>query len=255
MENIDYSIEKYKEDFFNYASPFLENSELKSPLKIKIDHTFRVLEMGTLIAQDMEEHLRFPLQLACLFHDLGRFEQVKKYKTFLDAKSVNHAVLSVKVLKEQGFIVRLPKEMQSEIYTAIQLHNKLELPHSLSQDMRLLCLALRDADKVDIIRVMVENFENPDGDADTVLLHVKDEEKYTQSIYENLLLAKAIKYTDLRYANDFRLLIGGWLNEIHFSSALETIKERKYMDTILEKLPKDENMQRAKKYIYSLLNR
>ncbi len=255
MKNNMQTLEEYKEKFYAYASPFLEDSELKSALGIKIEHTFKVLEMGTLIASELTPRLLLPLQLACLFHDLGRFEQIKQYKTFLDAKSINHALLSAKVLKKQNFISHLPKEEQKLIYTAIILHNKIALPKNLSEDERNICLAVRDADKVDILRVMVENFEDPSANADTVFLHVKDEDRYTKSIYDDLMAGRAIKYTDLRYINDFRLLIGGWLKEIHFDSAIQTIKSRKSFDVILKKLPLDENMQKAKDYIYSLLTR
>ncbi len=249
------SLEYYKDLFYSYAKPFLEDSELKSALSIKIEHTFEVLQMAFCIAQELPERLHLPLQLACLFHDLGRFEQIKRYKTFLDAKSCNHAFLSVKMLKKHNFLSALPKDQQKLIYTAILMHNKIALPENLEEDLRLLCLALRDADKVDILRVMVENFENPSVDADTVFLHVKEEDKYTKSIYEDLMAGRTIKYTDLVYVNDFRLLIGGWLNEIHFCSALNVIKQRKAFEIILKKLPQDENMQKAKAYIFSLLEK
>ena len=47
--------------------------------------------------------------LCALFHDIGRFEQLKQYDTFLDHKSVDHASLSCRVLRENHVLDRLPE--------------------------------------------------------------------------------------------------------------------------------------------------
>ena len=38
-------------------------------------------------------------EIMALFHDIGRFEQYKQYRTFSDYRSEDHAALGVKVIK------------------------------------------------------------------------------------------------------------------------------------------------------------
>ena len=39
-------------------------------------------------------------EAVALLHDVGRFEQYKRYGTFNDRKSVNHAALGVEIMKK-----------------------------------------------------------------------------------------------------------------------------------------------------------
>ena len=72
-------------------------------VKLKIDHTYRVAALCERIANS----LSLPPQdvdlawLCGLLHDVGRFEQLRRYGTFIDAKSIDHALMSVTVLFEE----------------------------------------------------------------------------------------------------------------------------------------------------------
>ena len=46
-------------------------------------------------------------QTMALLHDIGRFEQYAKYRTFVDKDSVNHAELSVKVIDSNNILESL----------------------------------------------------------------------------------------------------------------------------------------------------
>ena len=39
-----------------------------------------------------------------LLHDIGRFEQLKRYNTFVDSKSIDHGLLGYEILKEDNYI-------------------------------------------------------------------------------------------------------------------------------------------------------
>lgn len=73
---------------------------------MKIDHTYRVAALCARIAQS----LALPPEdvdlawLSGILHDVGRFEQLRRYNTFIDAQSVSHAALSVAVLFDEGRI-------------------------------------------------------------------------------------------------------------------------------------------------------
>ncbi|WP_418591559.1 HD domain-containing protein [Gemmiger sp.] len=87
--------------FADYAAHY---NTADPKVKLKIDHTYRVAALCSRIA----ESLSLPQQdidlawLSGILHDVGRFEQLRRYNTFMDAQSVSHAALSVSVLFDEG---------------------------------------------------------------------------------------------------------------------------------------------------------
>ena len=73
-------------------------------VRLKIEHTYRVAELCERIARS----LALPPQdvdlawLCGLLHDVGRFEQLRRFGTFNDAQSIDHAAAGADVLFEQG---------------------------------------------------------------------------------------------------------------------------------------------------------
>ena len=165
--NRDLAIEVFKNYTDNYDS-----SEPK--VALKIEHSFKVCE----IAEQIAASLKLPdedIELAWfmgLLHDIGRFEQLRRFGTFYDAKSIDHAELSADILFVDGFIKNfdvtgLPEDWAALTELAIRAHNKLTIPEDLTEREALFANLLRDADKVDIFRVIAEipykdraNFKN-----------------------------------------------------------------------------------------------
>lgn len=155
-------------------------------IALKAEHTYHVAENADRIARSLSLQ-EGDVDLAWLLgmlHDIGRFEQVRRYETFNDAKSVQHAHLSCEVLfpeeykAEPHFFDEMPggrfgrledyvpelmlsdssevAETRQLIDTAISLHSVFRLPAGLTEREKLFCNLLRDADKVDILRVNVQ---------------------------------------------------------------------------------------------------
>ena len=68
-------------------------------IRLKVEHSYRVLERMDEIADSMGlTGRRRRIALACaLLHDCGRFEQLKKYGTFADIRSVNHGEIGAEI--------------------------------------------------------------------------------------------------------------------------------------------------------------
>ncbi len=128
-------------------------------IKLKTDHTYRVAHLASLIAKasGADESLAW---LSGMLHDIGRFEQVKRYNTFSDAFSVDHAVFGADLLFSEGLIeyfdLNLDKEELLILEKSIRHHSAYRLPEDLSDKERQYCNTLRDADKIDIFRVHCE---------------------------------------------------------------------------------------------------
>lgn len=139
-------MKKYYKIFNEYAKKYdlIHNKELFE----KFHHSYRVMEYAKEIALSLnlnEEDIK-KVSLIALFHDIGRFEQWKNYKTFKDYKSVDHADLSIDVLSLKYF------EINDEIIlTAIKNHNKYKIEDNLNDRELLFCKIIRDADKLDIL--------------------------------------------------------------------------------------------------------
>lgn len=132
-------------------------------IALKVAHTHRVAALCARIARGAglaPEDIELAWLLG-LLHDIGRFEQVRRYDTFNDAASVSHAALGASVLFDEGTpggtpLVRafLPETIHDElIRTAVATHSAFRLPTDLDARTRTLCDVLRDADKIDIVKV------------------------------------------------------------------------------------------------------
>lgn len=152
--------EKARDVFLRYASQYDTQNIL---IRQKIEHTLRVAELSDRYAKALgmcATDTDFAWLLG-LLHDIGRFEQVQRYGTFLDARSVDHAELSADILFPGGLMEQFPQEGLPENWrgiaeTVIRQHNKLKLPEKLDGRTRYFAELLRDADKTDIFRVLAD---------------------------------------------------------------------------------------------------
>ncbi len=152
--------EHVKKVFSDYTNGY-DHTDVK--IRLKVDHTYRVAELCDRIARSQTDDAK-DLDLAWLLgmlHDIGRFEQIRRYGTFSDTNSVDHAELGADILFVENLfqdffdIHDLPKELPL-VETAIRLHNKYRLPNDLDARTKMFCQVLRDADKIDILRVCVD---------------------------------------------------------------------------------------------------
>ena len=131
-------------------------------IALKIDHTLRVAALCERIAGSLEL-VREDVDLAWLLgllHDIGRFEQVRRFDSYNDAATVDHAALGVEVLfaeeDDRQPLVRAFCEDDADdklIRLAVGVHSAFRMPDGLDDRSRTMCQILRDADKVDILRV------------------------------------------------------------------------------------------------------
>lgn len=89
-----------------------------------------------------------------MLHDIGRYEQLKVYGTFSDAKSIDHAELSYQIVKMHEWLADINQDDKDIVLNTVRFHNKRDLPVGLNDDCLLVSKALRDADKIDILKVI-----------------------------------------------------------------------------------------------------
>lgn len=241
----------HKQEFAAYAETFIRHAQ-EPCLILKKEHTFRVLENSEKLVSSLSlsEEDAYCAKLIALYHDIGRFVQYEKYKTFLDKKSENHAYLAVRILKRHEPFLREPEHIRKKVLTAVILHNALSLPSALPETYRLLCEIIRDADKLDILYVMAMNFTQSLPEKDSVVLHVKDEpQMFSKHILETARQKNVIRYTDLVYVNDFKILLCAWIFSFYFAESKKLLKEQGFFEIILNSLPEHEEIALFKEMI------
>ena len=141
--------------FDEYVSHYnLKNKDIY----LKYTHSYRVMKLqekyAKLLGFSMED-----IELARvigLLHDLGRFEQLRVYKTYDDSKSIDHADYSCTQLFSKKEIEKFVtnKDWYPIIEFAIRYHNKKILPEIEDKRMMMHAKLIRDTDKIDIIFLM-----------------------------------------------------------------------------------------------------
>lgn len=169
-------------------------------VRLKIEHTYRVAGLCEQIARSLSlsEADTDLAWLAGLLHDVGRFEQLRRYGTFEDARSIDHAACSAEVLFVQGHIRDYLDDACADkaLRTAVRWHSAYRLPEGLAEPTLRLCHILRDADKIDILRV---NVETPLEEIYNVTTHALRTAPVTpavlQAFYEHHAVLRALKRT------------------------------------------------------------
>ena len=158
-------INNEQKNFLEYVQNYDLNNE---NIKRKEQHSLRVMAISKKIAEELklsEEEIKLATLIG-LLHDIGRFEQYTKWKTFSDRISTNHGVLGSKILEEKNFIRTFVTENKYDeiIKKAIINHNKYQIDENLNETELLYSKIIRDADKIDILYEVADGILMKDVD-------------------------------------------------------------------------------------------
>ena len=239
-------IEEYRDWFDTYVRSFRsEDQEFQQNIEMKEKHTLRVCDEILALGEELGLHtedLRLAEVLA-LFHDIGRFEQYGRYRTFVDRDSEDHAALGVKILKEKEVLSELDEPTRNLILRSISYHNRATLPREETEECLFFTKLLRDADKLDIWKVVTDYYRQKNKRQNVAIeLGLPDTPGISNEVYVVLMQRHIVDTDHLRNLNDFKLLQIGWVYGINFAPTFHCIKERKYLDMIREHLPQIEKI-------------
>jgi hypothetical protein len=236
---------KLKLWFDNYVGSIIkENFDKRQNLELKRIHTYNVCKESLKIMQRYRKNQNCSLSsyIIALFHDIGRFEQYVKYNTFNDAISKNHAELSIKIMVENDLLKNINDYTKNIIIKAIENHNKAHLPKINDYRLIFLSKVIRDADKIDIYRIITQNYisEKPNN---AVNLELSTSMEISENVYKSILNGQCVKYEDLKTITDLKILHLSWVYDINFIYTFERIKKEFYLEKIYNVLPKNKDTQ------------
>lgn len=263
---------KVKNVFKKYTDNYDTSDE---KIKLKVDHTYRVAALSERIARslglgDDDTNLAW---LIGMLHDIGRFEQLKNYGTFSDAESVDHAHYGVELLFEDGFIEKFVGEnaakdlkgtkdlketaVKSEseeketkeiseldiLRTAIWNHSAYRVEEGLTDRVKMFCNIIRDADKIDILKV------NYDVTLE-VIYDVTTEELKNSGVTDEVMKAFMEHHAVLRSLKKTPIdnLVGhaALVFELVYNESFKIVKEQGYIEKMLSYV--SDNQDTVKKF-------
>ena len=231
---------RYMKSFYS------DDAEVQQGILIKEKHTGYVTANCVELAKflKLSTHDAQLAEIIGLFHDVGRFRQYSVYKTFNDADSEDHADLGIKVIDELDFFKELSAPDYDLVKFAIQNHNKKIVAPTDDERKILFAKLIRDADKLDIYRVL-EPFlaqENADKMPQFIKAGSKLVADISPDFVENFVTGEQADYRKIRTNGDRKIVRLMRLYDVNFSWTMQKIVERGYIEKIVSNLPMDERV-------------
>jgi putative nucleotidyltransferase with HDIG domain len=248
--------------FSEYCRSFYTADQIdQKNILLKEEHTHNVCANMTEIARSLglEKDRAARAEAVALFHDIGRFPQYRQYRTFRDSISTNHAALGAAVLIEHEVLKNVPDTERNLIVRAVTLHNVFEVPGKLDDETLLFVKMIRDADKLDIWRVFIDLYAQPDEDRPNAAgLGLPDTAEYSPDVLASLRRKEMVHLSTLRTVNDFKLLQLAWIFDLNFERSLQLVLERSIIDRTAATLPRTPEIAQAvasmREYVDKKLN-
>lgn len=236
--------------FDRYVEPFLATDEegVKN-IQLKIEHTRKVCEAMALLSdgEGLSEHESLIASAVALLHDVGRFPQYRRWRTFLDSDSDNHARLAIDVIREENILAGIDQSEQLLIEEAVRFHNMLAPPVTVRSPTRKFINLIRDADKLDIWRVFVELLAQPPEErASAATLGLADlPGSVSDACIAALNSGSIVRLDTISCFNDFKLLMISWIYDIIYGTSRRILRERGYIQALAATLPERADLREA----------
>lgn len=239
--------QKIKQVFKQYVSNYDLNN---GKILLKYNHILRVAEISKRIAQSLnlsDEDVNLAEAIG-IFHDIGRFEQIRVFDTFVDVDSINHGEYGAKILFEDGLIKKfeVDEEYYDLIKTAVVNHNRSFIEDGLSERALLHCKIIRDSDKLDIFNVALI-----DETINTYGIDSMENETFTDEIVREFKEDHYIDYKKRKTYGDRWISHICYVYDFNFKSSYQVMKEKDYINKVLKKVnfKRDDTVRIAKELV------
>lgn len=236
MEQIQFHIDR-KHALAAFDAYTADYDRRDPKIKLKVDHTYRVAALCERIAKesglpDVESGLAWTIGL---LHDVGRFEQLRRYGTFVDAQSIDHAQFGADILFVDGEIENYlpedtPEKIRKVMEAAVRSHSLYRIAPGLDRQTENYCHILRDADKIDIMRVNVDvPLEEIYNTTTQALKNSTVSDAVLQSFSEEHATLRSLKKTPVDFVAGHISLVF----ELVYPVSVRIIWEQGYLDRLL----------------------
>lgn len=191
-----------------------EDGALPEMMRLKRVHTAHVVRHARRIAagERFDARTRDAALMAALLHDTGRYEQLRRYDTFRDSDSVDHAVFSHDIVREKGWLDGEDPATRAAVLAAVLYHNRRELPDGLDALTAAASHTVRDADKLDIFRVLEDRVATTDWRGDCrAFWNLPVAGPPNPAVVAAIEAGEPVDYQNILSLADFVLIQVGWM--------------------------------------------
>lgn len=236
--------------FERYSAGFRgPDGTLPPMLALKLAHSQRVAENARVISAilDLDGDEQRLAEGAGLLHDVGRFPQFARFGSFQDAVTVDHGAEGRLVLETEGPASLLAAGDWERLLYAVNWHNRKhsDLPAGDSpQKTALLCL-IRDADKLDVMEVVLTAVA-ADGfqDLPAMLPSIRLDRGVSPGIVEAVLATGSASMDAIATLADFLVLVASWFYDLNYEPTRQLADERDVLGRIRRELPETDELKR-----------
>ncbi len=224
MIDINHAVQAFE----RYVSQF----DMNIPsIRLKVVHTYEVMKCTSYLCDCLklnDEQKNIALLIG-LLHDIGRFEQWMKYKSFADYKTCDHALLSSSLLFDHGMIREFVEDSRYDdiIKISIEQHNKYKIDKDIDHNILLFVHLIRDADKLDNFRVKEE-------ESIETLFNVSidrlEQDYISDKIYNQFMNNQLIYAPDRETYLDMWLSYIAFVFDLHFDESVKYIDQHHYIE-------------------------
>ena len=214
---------KAKEVFKKYTDSYRKYGEM---IELKINHTDRVRQSCVWLAKKLnlsKEEVEIA-EVCGLLHDIGRFEQFKRYNSHIDHETVNHGDFGAEILTENNFINEFATEKQKMIIQVVKYHNKYRIPRTLREETRKYIDIVRDADKIDSLYLM---------DTKEIFYEAKNN-KINEAVMAQVRKREMVIRQNIKEEIDFLALELAFIFDLIYKESFELVKEKDYVNNIID---------------------
>lgn len=218
-----FDIDVVKDAFDNYVSIYDKSNYM---VEAKYNHSINVADNAMNIASTLglDAEGRYLAYVIGILHDIGRFEQIKNYNTLDDDNSVDHAFCGRDLL-EDGLIRQFVHHNKYDniIFKAVGNHNKFKINDEFSEDEKLYCAIIRDADKLDLFSTLSEGEFKDYYVVDKVM-------PLSSGIINEIAKKRPIDYSLVSNKIDLVILRLAMVYDINYPYTLKMIRQNDYLN-------------------------
>ena len=225
-----------QERYAQYVGTYEVDGALPQMMALKRLHTDKVLAAARAIAsgEGFDARTALVTEAAALLHDTGRYEQLRRWNTFRDSDSVDHARFSHDIVAEKGWLAEagFSSEDREAVLFAVLVHNRREIPPEADPVKLAAAKAVRDADKLDIFRVLEDQIATVDWRHDcTAFWNLPAEKATNPEVVRAIRERRPVDYQHIASLADFVLIQVGWmLSGLEYATSRRICRDRGHLE-------------------------
>lgn len=206
-------------------------------INLKIIHTYGVIHYASMLADRLKlsKEERKLAEITALLHDIGRFEQLRRFDSF-QPDTMDHAAYGVKILFEEGMIRQFTEDPSKDhvIRDAIAQHSLYKLGNIGDPQTLLHARLIRDADKLDNCRVKLEeSIETLLGASPYEVGQTAISPHIGDTFFNNECIRSLDRITKM----DHWISYIAYFYDINFPESLSVIDNEHFVSRILHRIP------------------